>query len=106
MLLPLIGLLLLAILLANAWATRAVLIDDLSTPAQRAAQLAFIWLVPLLGALLTLHFLRKDDEPSEGRYREIPDPGGDMVSSAFGPWVGREGPNSDVSGPSDAGSSD
>lgn len=84
------SLLIFAIALLNAWATRTILRDRLSTTAQRAAQIAFIWLIPILGALFALHFMREDEEPSEGRYREIPNPGDDMVSSTHGFRAGRE----------------
>jgi hypothetical protein len=95
-----------AIVLANAWASRAVLKDNLSTPGQRVAQLAFVWLVPLIGAALTLHFKRIDEEPSEGRYREIPNPGDDMVSSTHGSCIGRESIDTGSSGSAEGGSSD
>jgi hypothetical protein len=56
------------ILLLNLMATRAVLGDDLSGRGQRIAQLAMVWLFPLLGALLVLAVHRKPQKPS-GQYR-------------------------------------
>lgn len=106
MAIALTGLLLVAIALLNAWATRAILGDYLATPTQRAAQIAFVWFIPILGALFTLHFKRKDDEPSEGGYREIPNPGDDMASSTHGWRAGRDRVGSDSSGPTEGGHGD
>lgn len=78
MALELIGGVLAALVFLNTWTTRAVLRDDLATQGQRVAQIAFVWLVPFLGALLTLHLKRKEAETSTGRYREEPDPGDDF----------------------------
>lgn len=74
----LISILLLLLLPLNAWATRAVVRDSLSSREQRTAQIAFVWLVPLIGALLTLYLKRAELEPPTGRYREEPDPGDDF----------------------------
>lgn len=104
--LALASFLLVAIVLSNVWATRAVLKDDLSTPSQRLTQLALVWLVPLLGAALTLHFKRVDDEPSAGHYRETPNPGGDMVTSTHGSRIGRESIDTGSSGSPEGGASD
>lgn len=106
MAIALAGLLVVALALLNAWATRAILGDQLSTAAQRAAQIAFVWLIPILGALFALHFMRKDEEPAEGRYREIPNPGDDMVSSTHGFRAGRDKVGSDSSGPTEGGHGD
>ena len=50
----------------NSWVSSRIMQDDLSTKSQRTAQVAFVWLVPLLGALLALHLLKKEPEPSSG----------------------------------------
>ncbi len=97
---------LLVIVLLNAWATRAVLKDNLSTSGQRVAQIAFVWAIPFLGALFTLHSKRVDEEQSEGRYREIPDLGNDMVSSTHGTWIGREDIGTNGSGSAEGGTGD
>ncbi len=68
--LTLTGLVLLVLVLLNAWATRAVLLDGLSSRSQRAAQIAFVWLVPLIGALLALYLKRGQSEAPSGKYRE------------------------------------
>ncbi len=54
----------------NAWATRAVFRDELSSREQRIGQLAVVWFVPVLGALLTLYLKRRELESSNGCYRE------------------------------------
>ncbi|MBI4998933.1 MAG: hypothetical protein HZC22_18940 [Rhodocyclales bacterium] len=106
MAIALAGLLIVAIALLNAWATRAILGDHFSTAAQRAAQIAFVWLIPILGALFALHFMRKDEEPSEWRYREIPNPGDDLVSSTHGIRAGRERFESESGGQAEGGHGD
>lgn len=81
MALELIFIVLLLLLPLNAWATRAVIRDALLSQGQRTAQIVFVWLVPLIGALLTLYLKRAELEPSSGRYREEPDPGDDFGHS-------------------------
>ena len=81
MALTIAGVVVLVLVFLNARATRAVLADDLSTQGQRAAQIAFVWLVPFLGALLTLHFKRIEPEASAGRYLDNPDIGDDPIAS-------------------------
>lgn len=71
------GIILIVLVLLNAWATRAVVRDDLASSGQRAAQIVFVWLVPFLGALLTLNLKRRQPEPSSGHYRTEPDDPGD-----------------------------
>jgi len=88
----------------NAWTTRVVLRDELSSPAQRAAQIAFVWLIPLLGSLLTLHMNRKHPEPPTGRYRENPDAGDDFGYSR--PRGRRNESMSESNGPAETSSSD
>ncbi|MBK7685678.1 MAG: hypothetical protein IPJ25_06400 [Rhodocyclaceae bacterium] len=74
-------LLLLLVFLAflNAWATLGIFKDQTFSRGQRTAQIAFVWLVPLLGALLA--FAIKDAEPktSTGRYSEEPEPPDDDI---------------------------
>jgi hypothetical protein len=103
MAIALAGLLIVVVAFLNAWATRAISRDHLSTAAQRSAQIAFVWLIPIVGALFALHFMRKDEEPSQGRYREIPDPGDDMVASTHGFRAGRETFEASSSGPAEGG---
>jgi hypothetical protein len=79
--LELIGSLIVVLVLIDAWATRAVLRDQLSSSGQRTAQVAFVWLVPVVGALLALYLKRREPEAPFGRYREEPDPGDDFTMS-------------------------
>lgn len=95
-----------ALVLLNAWTTRVVFQDDLSSPKERAAQIAFVWLVPFLGALLALHMKRKQPEPSTGRYRERLDPGDDFGYSRPRHRRNESDHESDGSGSGDAASSD
>ena len=57
----------------NVKATFLVLRDKDSERNQRLAQLALVWLLPLLGAILVLGVHRRAEAPSR-RYRESPDP--------------------------------
>ena len=70
----LVGLVFLAAL--NSWVSWRIMQDDLSTKFQRTAQVAFVWLVPLLGALPALHLLKKEPERSSGAY-PVPQDAGD-----------------------------
>lgn len=98
MALELLFIMLLLLLPLNAWATRAVLRDALSSLGQRTAQIAFVWLVPLIGALLTLYIKRAELEPSSGRYRAEPDPGDDSGLSR--PRIRRNNETSEPGQPS------
>ncbi len=106
MVLVLVKGLFLILVFLNAWTTRVVIRDDLSSQTQRTAQILFVWLMPFLGALLTLHMKRADSEASEGRYRDNPDPGDDFGVSHLR-YHGRETP-SEVDGTTfgDGGASD
>jgi hypothetical protein len=79
--LELIGIILIVLLLINAWATRTVVRDDLASSGQRTAQIVFVWVVPFFGALLALHLKRRLPEPSTGCYPTEPDPGDDFAYS-------------------------
>ena len=76
--LALTGAVLLVLVLLNAWATRAVLLDRMSSRSQRTAQIAFVWLVPLIGALLTLYLKREKSDAPSGKYREDRELGDDF----------------------------
>lgn len=105
MALELMGGILVVLVLLNTWTTRSVLRDDLSPQGQRASQIAFVWLVPFLGALLTLHLKRKETESSTGRYREEPDPGDDFGYSRPRHHMTEEAAEAEGSGSADGGSS-
>jgi hypothetical protein len=67
-------------LVLNLWATRLVCAVESISKAQRRAQLALIWLLPFIGAILTLGVHRKD-EPRSRKYRTESDPGDDCTLS-------------------------
>jgi hypothetical protein len=69
-----------ALLVLNIYASRRSIRDQLVSPTQRIAQLCFVWLVPILGAIVTLAVLRNTLEPSEGTYRKEPDLGEQYVT--------------------------
>jgi hypothetical protein len=75
------GISLLALTLINVWATLAILRDTFSSKRQRVAQMAFVWLIPGIGAALALYLKRKDLEPGAGRYGEAPEVGDDFGMS-------------------------
>jgi hypothetical protein len=64
----------------NLWATRVVVVDDLSSRSQKHSQLVLVWLLPLLGAIVVLAVHRKAEPPSR-KYRTHPDPGDDFTLS-------------------------
>jgi hypothetical protein len=64
----------------SLWATRLVLADGLATQWQRGSQLALIWLLPVLGAIIVLAVHRRAEPPSR-KYRTPPDPGDDYAVS-------------------------
>lgn len=106
MALEIMGGILVVLVLLNAWATRVVLRDDLASQEQRAAQIAFVWLIPFLGALLTLHMKRTAPERSFGRYSEPPDPGDDFGYSTRRHRKTDKATESEGESSSDGGSSD
>ncbi|MHB1237030.1 MAG: hypothetical protein ACYCY7_05665 [Gallionella sp.] len=64
-----------ALIALNAYASRQCYRDILSSRGQRLAQVAFIWVVPVFGAVLALRLLRHEPEQSTGSYREEPNMG-------------------------------
>jgi hypothetical protein len=69
---------LILICIFNGWVTRRVFQDGLSSSSQRIAQVALIWLVPAVGALVVLNLQRREGEKGPGRYRDPPNPGDDF----------------------------
>ena len=61
----------------NLRATHLVASDSLSERNQKFAQLLFVWLVPIIGAIIVLAIHRRE-EPPPRQYREPPDPGDDF----------------------------
>lgn len=70
-----------ALIALNLWATVVVTRDSLSSVGQRAAQIAMVWAVPLVGALLVLHLEKQRGGKSLGRYPEERDQGDDDLPS-------------------------
>lgn len=62
------GLLLAVVLAMSIKATLMVLRDDLSEPAQRTAQLALVWLLPIVGPIIVFAVHRTKEPPSK-KYR-------------------------------------
>ncbi len=60
----------------NVWASVLVLRDQYSESTQRALQLLAVWVLPLFGAVIVFA-LHRQVEKGDGKYREIPDLGGD-----------------------------
>ncbi|SDX58897.1 hypothetical protein SAMN04515617_10529 [Collimonas sp. OK242] len=61
-----------AIVTINIVATVRVPRDDLSSRMQRAGQIAFIWLIPILGTTLTIYLMRNDLPRGAGTYPKEP----------------------------------
>lgn len=72
-----------ASVLMSLWATTKVIADEFSGRWQKGLQLALVWCVPLIGALLVLGVHRSAEKPS-GRYRKDADAGDDFGASSAG----------------------
>jgi len=59
---------LVALISLNAYASRQCYRDTLSSRSQRLGQIAFIWLVPVVGAVLALRLTRNEPERGSGSY--------------------------------------
>lgn len=66
----------------NIWATWLVVNDSLTEGKQKAAQLAVVWILPVIGAVVTLAVHRKNEPPSR-RYREPAEPGDNFARSGM-----------------------
>jgi hypothetical protein len=78
------------IVLLDVMATRAILRDELSEQTQKTAQLAIVWLMPLIGALIVLGVHRSAETPSR-KYREQPDAPDEFVFPGRGPRASSHG---------------
>ena len=67
--------------LLNAWATRAAFSEHLLSRGQYIAQVIFVWIVPIIGPLLTLYLKRSQTDTPSGRYGGAPDAGDDFAYS-------------------------
>lgn len=59
-----------ALVALNSIATSRVLRCPFSSTGQKATQLALVWLLPVIGAVLAISMTRNDTEPGSGRYAE------------------------------------
>lgn len=80
----------------NLYASRRCWRDELSSRGQRLAQIAFVWLLPGLGAAVALHLLRAEPERSSGTYLPEKDVGAEYVTG-----FGRPNANGYISSPDD-----
>lgn len=69
--------------LASLWATWAVMRDPYAERGLQIAQLALVWVVPLIGALIVLAIHREVEKPS-GLSRNDVDAGDDFAGSGSG----------------------
>ncbi|GGY02844.1 hypothetical protein GJV26_00280 [Massilia dura] len=69
--------------LLTMWASILVIVDELSSPLQKIAQLALVWGIPVLGSLIVFGLHRKPEKPS-GKYRQDLDAGDDFAMSGAG----------------------
>lgn len=72
---------LVALIALNIYASRQSYRDTLSPRGQRLGQIAFIWLVPVIGAVLALRLTSNEPEQSTGTYREEPNMGDEFAAS-------------------------
>lgn len=80
----------------NAYASRQCDRDTFSSRGQRSAQIAFIWMLPVVGALLALRLSRNEPEQSTGTYRAEPNLGDEYVTG-----LGRQNSRGYISSPDD-----
>lgn len=69
----LLALILAGIAAANLAATRRIVRCAISSRTQKTAQLLFVWLLPPLGAIVTLMLTQNRVEPHSGRYSTPPE---------------------------------
>lgn len=88
--------LILGLIALNAYASRQCFRDIFSSCGQRLAQIAFIWIVPFLGAALALRLSRNEPEQSSGTYREEL-----SVADEYVTGLGRQNSRGYISAPDD-----
>ena len=64
---------LLALVALNCWATYRIVKERIPRRSQRIAQFAFVWFIPILGAVLALLLNRQSSLPSLGKYPNDPE---------------------------------
>ena len=63
----------------NVYASLQCFRDKFSTRAQRLSQIVFVWVVPVVGAVLALRLIRGEPERSSGTYQSEKDVGDEYV---------------------------
>jgi uncharacterized membrane protein YgcG len=96
---------LISLALLDAWAIRAVLRDKSSSQDIHMAQIAFVLLVPMLGALLTLLSTRGKPAPAGTRRREAPEGAYGLADRSPNPVQPGSGSASDGGGSGEGGGS-
>lgn len=66
----------------NIWTMWLVVNDSLTEVTQKAGQLAVVWILPAIGAIITLAVHRKN-EPHSRRYREPAEPADNFARSGM-----------------------
>lgn len=79
----LFAVLVVAVIWMDVKATFLILRDDLSEPPQRLMQLALVWLLPVIGAIIVFA-VHRPAEKHPGKYRELPEPGDDSGLPRYG----------------------
>lgn len=72
----------LVLLCLNVFATFLIQRDEYSEKSQRIAQLLFVWLLPVIGAI-AIWGMYRSQETSPGTYRDIPEPDDDLDPPEF-----------------------
>lgn len=65
----------------NAYASYQCYRDSISTVSQRIAQIIFIWLLPVVGAVLALRLIRNEPVKGAGNYQSEKAAGDNYVTS-------------------------
>ena len=72
---------LIVLLALNTYASYRCLRDSISSLGQSLAQITFIWVVPVIGAVLALRLIRNEPEKGAGSYPSGKTTGEDYVNS-------------------------
>jgi hypothetical protein len=89
-----IGLVILVAL--NTYASYQCYQDSMSSLSQRLAQIAFVWVVPVIGAVLAIRLIHNAPESSTGNYQSERVTGEDYVTG-----LGRQNAEGYISSPDD-----
>ena len=94
-----------ALIAFNIYASRRSYRDVYSSLKQRWFQITFIWVVPFMGAALTLKILGGEPEKSSGQYQKTPELGDEFSGSGrlnSKGYISANGGNADSIGANDA----